>query len=278
MALATAADGSYVLHGTRAAAGPATTETVALRSADGIAWEEVATGLPAVLFVQALERGPNGYLLVGGQGAETDPTLWLSADGLSWEQVHVFEQTTRFVQIHDADGGAEGYVVLGRRIAPDGGAYERFALASADGREWFESNAPFGPDDQDRVFEATISSLGPDWVATLGQADTTIGAWFSANGLDWTAAGTFGAEPNTTAGVFDEIGDELIFSPGSGMYFDGPAGAWSSTDGAQWSALDLGADAWLGGVARSESVVALTATRPGPNFTSTIGIWVRAAD
>ncbi len=105
VALVSAADESYILYGVRGTAGY---EAVALRSRDGMTWEQIDTGLPEVIYVQAIERGPAGYLLVGGQGADTNPTLWLSEDGLAWELVHEFDQTEQWVQIHDADGGEEG--------------------------------------------------------------------------------------------------------------------------------------------------------------------------
>lgn len=274
--LTAAADGSYVIFGRRATPDVVGTETVALRSSDGTSWEEIATGLPQVIYVQAIERGPSGYLLVGGQGADTNPTLWLSADGLAWELVHEFEQTDHWVQIHDADGGQEGYVVIGRRIQPEG-PYERFAFASADGREWFNRDQPFGPDDQGFVFEANVSSLGPDWVATIGHHDAPTAIWASANGLDWSEVGSLEADPNTSAGVFEEVGGELLFSPGSG-YLEGFVGVWSSPDGASWARADIGAEIWLGGIAQAPSIIAVSGTVPAADFTSTAGVWVKAAD
>lgn len=274
--LTTAADGSYVIYGRRAEPGVVGTIAVALRSSNGAAWEELAAGLPRVLYVQAIERGPGGYLLVGGQGADANPTLWLSADGLAWELVHEFEQTEQWVQIQDADGGEEGYVVLGRRIQPNG-PYRRFAFASADGRNWSNSDQPFGPDDQAYVPEANVSSLGPDWVATLGRRDAPLSTWFSANGLDWSEVGSLEADPNASAGVFEEIGGNLIFSPGQPGPFEGFVGVWSSRDGANWAAVDFGAEIWLGGIAEAPGIIAVTGTVPAADFTSTAGVWMTAS-
>ena len=116
--------------------------------------------MPGSLFVQAIEAGPEEYL-VGGQTSETNPTLWLSDDALTWEQVYEFDQSEFFVQLDDADGGDEGYVVLGRRIEGDSSAYRRFAFASADGRDWVNADEPFGPDDQAFVFNMSVTSSGP---------------------------------------------------------------------------------------------------------------------
>lgn len=269
------ADGTYVIYGSRSTQDVGY-EVIALRSSDGRTWEEVETGLPQVIYVQAIERGPSGYLLVGGQGGETNPTLWLSADGLAWELVHEFKQTEHWVQIHDADGGEDGYVVLGRRIEEDGD-YRRFAFASADGREWVNRDQPFGRDNQAYVFEANVSSLGPDWVATLGHPDAPTATWLSANGLDWSEVGSLDAAGHTSAGVFEEVGDELLFSPMSGCC-DDAVGVWSSTDGATWAPVEFGADIWLGGIAQGDSIIAATGTVPSPDFTSTAGAWVRASD
>jgi hypothetical protein len=281
-ALTGAADGSYVFHAFHSTPDVVASPVVSLRSTDGETWESLETGLPGDLSIRAIEEGPAGYLLVGGQGAQTNPTLWLSGDALTWELVHEFSQDQQFVQLDDGDGGAEGYVVVGRRIEHDNSSYERFAFASADGREWVERAAPFGPDDQEFVFEVAVSSRGGDWLATLGQPDETTSLWASADGLTWSGAGTVDARnlSSITAGLFEEVGTELILAPGASITFDGTPGAWSSTDGTTWSPIGLGADAWVGDLAIGDGVLAMTGTLPGPaeGFTSTGLIWIRASD
>ena len=280
--LSGAADGSYVLHTLQFTPDVVGSPLVSLRSTDGETWEPLETGLPEDMYIQAIEEGPAGYLLMGGQGAETNPTLWLSDDALTWELVHEFNQDEQFVQLHDGDGGAEGYVVIGRRIEPDSSSYERFAFASADGREWFETAAPFGPDDQSYVWTVGVSSLGGDWLATLGRRDAPTSLWSSADGLSWTESGSLDHPEGSVAtpGLFEEVGDELIFAPNATVTFDGTPGIWSSADGTTWSPIDLGADAWIGELAVSDGVVAMTGTIPGPadGFTSTGAIWIRASD
>lgn len=276
-------DGSHVLHARHSIPGIVESPLVTLRSTNARSWEQLQTGLPAVIYPLTVAQGPNGYLLVAAQGAGTNPTLWLSPNGLSWELVHEFEQDEHFIQLDDGDGGAEGYVVLGRRIEKDSSSYERFAFASADGREWFERDAPFGPDDQGFVWEMSVSSRGGDWVATLGHRDETTSIWASANGLDWTEAGRLDARNLTSAtgGLAKEVGSEVILAPGASTFFDGTPGAWSSTstDNANWTPIDLGsADAWLGDLAIGDGVVALTGTVPGEDFTSTGVIWIRSSE
>jgi hypothetical protein len=281
-ALSGAADGSYVFHTLQFTPGAVGAPLISLRSTDGETWEPLETGLPEDMFIQAIEKGPVGYLLIGGQGAEINPTLWLSDDALSWELVHEFSQDEKYVQIHDGDGGAEGYVVIGRRIEHDSSSYERFAFASADGREWFESAAPFGPDPQNFVGDVGISSHGGDWLATLTLEDASTALWSSADGLAWSEAGSLATPPRNmaTPGLFEEVGDGLVLSPAATVAFDGTPGIWSSTDGTAWAPIDLGADAWVGELAIGDGVVAMTGTVPGQadGFTSTGAIWIRASD
>jgi hypothetical protein len=287
-ALIGAADGSYVLHAIGFTPNAPESPLVSLRSTDGETWEPLETGLPSELFVQAVDdEGPAGYLLVGGQARTTtgaiDPTLWLSDDGLTWELVHEFSQDEHFVQIHDADGGAEGYVVTGRRIEQDeSGGYERFTFASADGREWVESTAPFGPDDQTFVWDAAVTSFGGNWLATLGDRNDLITVWSSADGLEWTAGATLQGNQRSLAspGLFEEVGDELILSPGATVSLFGTPGTWASTDGTTWSPVDLGADGYAGELAIGDAVAAMTGTIPGSGETgaSSGAIWIRASD
>ena len=194
--------------------------------------------------------------------------------------VHEFGQDEQFVQLHDGDGGAEGYVVIGRRIEHDSSSYHRFAFASADGREWVEQAEPFGPDDQDFVWDVAVSSHGGDWLATLSQASGQTSVWSSSDGLTWSESSSLETLDRnlSTPGLFQEVGDELILSPGATTTFDGTSGTFSSTDGTTWSPVDLGADAYLGDLAIGDGVVAMTGTIEGSaeNFTSTAGIWIKA--
>ena len=281
-ALFGAADGSYVFHAYHYIPDVVGSLAVSLRSTDGETWEPLETGLPSTMYIQAIEEGPAGYLLIGGQGGDTNPTLWLSSDALTWELVHEFSQAEQYVQLHDGDGGAEGYVVIGRRIELDSSSYQRFTLASADGREWVERAEPFGPDDQEFVWEVAVSSFGSDWMATIGNREETTSLWSSADGLTWSQAGSVDARnvSAASAGLFEEVGSELILAPGASVSFSGTPGALSSTDGTTWSPIDLGADAYVGELAIGDRVVAMTGTIPGggEDAASTGVIWIRASD
>jgi hypothetical protein len=276
--LTTSGNGRFVLYGGRSTGTAGETEAVTLRSDDGRTWEEFDSGLPDDTFVDAVERGPNGFLLAGGQ-ANGNPSLWLSSDGFSWDQVHEFEPTGGFVQIDDADGGEEGYVVLGRRHAPTGTSYQRFAFASADGLEWLTSEEPFGSDNQEFVFATNVTSFGPDWVATLGHPDgPSTAVWHSENGLEWTEVGEIRSDPNTSAGVLETTGIGLFHAPSSPARFEGFPGLWSSPDVGEWTEENLGATAVVNDLAESPGNVAVIGSVPGDEFNATLGIWIRSTE
>ena len=119
-------------------------------------------------------------------------------------------------------------------------------------------------------------------MATLGDSADTVTLWSSADGLDWSEAGTLQGRERSLAspGLFEEIGDELIISPGATVTEFGTPGTWSSSDGTTWSPIDLGADAFLGELAIGDGVLAMTGTNrgSGETTTSTGGIWIRASD
>jgi hypothetical protein len=272
--LITTEDGAFLLIGSSPSG------VTAFRSTDGAAWEEVETRLSDAADILSIGRGPRGYLLAAQATQASGPSLWLSQDGLRWDEVYRFDRAAANVQLDDADGGAEGYVVLGRRIGPDG-SYRRFALASGDGRDWIERPEPFGPDDQRYSFGASVTPFGPDWIATLGQPDgAPTAVRFSANGLDWVARGSIDAGPALAVerATLEETTIGLLFAPGSHMWIEGAPGAWISPDAASWSAIELPPSAWVVDAVESQGLVVLSGTIPGPARSSTSAIWVRATE
>jgi hypothetical protein len=272
--LITTEDGAFLLIGGSASG------IVALRSADGTTWEQVETGLPDAMDILSIGLGPHGYLLAAQATQASGPSLWLSQDGLRWDEVYRFDHPAANVQLDDADGGADGYVVLGRRIDPDG-SYQRFSLASGDGRDWIERLEPFGPDDQQHIAGASVTSFGPDWIATLGQPDgaPTL-VRFSANGLDWVATGNIDAGPALAVepATLEETTIGLLFAPASRMWIEGAPGAWISPDAASWSAINLPSGAWAVDTVEGRGLVVVSGTIPGPAPSSTAAIWVRTTE
>lgn len=271
-------DGDYVLLGYQADAAEFGTIRVAMRSSDGHNWESFETGLPPDYFGVSLDQGALGYLLAGYQSDANTAKLWLSADGLNWEQVYEFDQTAGNVNLDDVGAGAEGFVVFGSRsLANDD--YARFALASGDGLDWIESEAPFGEADQAFRHNVFVTPSGPDWVAsTMRGGQERADFWFSVDGLNWERTGSI---ENV---LINAIDDPVLFSLFGVLYFStggealpgGGAGVWSSADnGLTWRAEELG-QAVAGDGATDRDVVVLTgstATEGG----STGHIWRRRA-
>ena len=83
------------------------------------------------------------------------------------------------------DAGEEGFVVAGTQ-GPYGNPFAPFAIASSDGREWFEAGSP--PNDA-----VDVAAIEGDWLAISVPADpesrtSTFATWESTNGLDWSRA------------------------------------------------------------------------------------------
>jgi hypothetical protein len=151
----------------------------AWRSEDGRHWTPTDTGLPAERWMRAAVQGELGILADVWQVGDTHGSeVWYSSDGRTWEMVR------RFMEGHlSFDAGEEGFVIAGTR-GPYGEPGTPFAIASADGREWFDASTP--PEGA-----VSVAAVGPDWVALSVTRDAafradSIATWHSANGLDWS--------------------------------------------------------------------------------------------
>lgn len=230
-------DGEYLVSGRTA---DESAQPVVLRSPDGVTWSAAEAGLPAGANVFQVERGAVGYLLLARPSEEGDLTLWLSADGLGWELVHEFTAETGSIDVEDIGAGDDGFVVLGWRI-PEELDYQRFALASNDGREWAEEPLPFGTEPDDYTATAVLAPLGPDWVAVLALRDGTMQAWSAENASAWEPSADIAAVELTSVAqpILVNVDGTLYFSIGGDPMATG-SGAWSSADGATWTAVDIG--------------------------------------
>jgi hypothetical protein len=127
-----------------------------------------------------------------------------------------------------------------------------------------------------------VTSHGGNWLATRGDRNNVITVFSSADGLQWSEAGTIdGPELSLSSpGLFEEVGNELIFGPGATVTEFGTPGTFSSTDGTTWAPVDLRAEAYLGELAVGDGVMAVTGTIPGTgeSTASTGAIWIRASD
>jgi hypothetical protein len=222
------------------------------RSQDGQTWEGVESGLPQIFEIGKVVQGAVGYLLLGPQMGYADPlvsgdpSLWFSHDALTWQEVQHYSQAAGGVKLDDIGAGDEGFVAFGIRQGVAAGDWERFAVASADGREWIDSPRPFGNEDPAYQPDAAIAPLGPDWIASMpGPNAASAQLWFSANGIDWERLGSvedgIGEVRATNGRVFLSLDAANPYSP--------PPGVWISIDGRHWEPFDLGARAAIGDVA-----------------------------
>lgn len=149
----------------------------AWESSDGVAWKEADTGLPSDRWVRDFVQGPRGIVAIAWLVGDTHGSeIWFSADGRAWERIRHLAHGAFGI-----DAGTEGFVAAGAMdpyVQPGG----VFAIASADGREWFEATHP-------PQFAVHAAAIGADWVAVSSNEDVEEG-WIaistSANGLDWS--------------------------------------------------------------------------------------------
>lgn len=174
--------------------------TGAWESSDGVAWEVADTGLPADRWVRDFVQGDKGIIAVAWQVGDTHGSeLWFSSDGRAWERIRHLAHGNL-----STDAGTEGFVAVGS-WDPYVQAAGSFAIASADGREWFEAADPPGA-------PTGLAALGGDWVAVSSNEDVEEG-WItistSANGLDWSSPIPVEAEEVRTR-IDDESGCWLV--------------------------------------------------------------------
>ncbi|MDQ2934464.1 MAG: hypothetical protein M3R49_05685 [Chloroflexota bacterium] len=184
--LAVTADGSLIVFGLQSRLMDGgilqVSEVSAWESSDGRAWRSVATGLPAGSRVLDFDQGDRGSVAWISRDVTASPTeLWFSADERSWQ--HVYDLPAGSMSV---GAGDEGFVVTGVRGSfPDS---QTLAIASSDGREWFDASSP-------PAVGARVAPRGADWVAIASDRPADFGSsgeasvWSSANGLNWEQIG-----------------------------------------------------------------------------------------
>jgi hypothetical protein len=241
ISLLTTLDGRYLLIGSTDAVHPDPTLPVVVVSEDGRTWEPVDHQIPPETSIRGAVRGGLGYALHSTHTATGDAGIWFSDDGLRWEETMTFPQATERVRIDDIAAGNEGFVAMGvRSEAEPSLRWERFALASGEGREWIESPMPFGQEDQEFQPSPAVVSIGGDWLAAVSNLDSSARFWRSADGLTWEATSTI-PDLGTRLGwdpALVEAGGYLFFNPN--RFMTPTPGIWTSTDGAGWEAVDVG--------------------------------------
>lgn len=249
--LQVASDGSLIAHGWAESPGSdAIGAAVTFASADGRAWSEVDQPFGEGNWPNVMAQGARGSAAIVVEPEGPLLSIWWSADGRAWERVHDLGAQASF----SLGAGDEGFVVAGTRT-DDSGTEEPFALASGDGREWFEADAPPGA-------AVAVAPRGGDWLAVsrdpnvvLGQA-TEAQVWSSTNGLSWGPIGAYALGTAERSDVTCSEMPQWLFAAGrwlvSGtmLSFGCSEGGVEtkgtqliSLDGVDWVALPFGAPA-----------------------------------
>ena len=229
-------------------------ELAAWTSADGRAWADIDIGMPTV--PTTIVAGPQGFIALARPDATEDFELWHSPEATAWTAVR-----NGVAGRIDVAAGDEGFVAMGTTSATSS---ETFAIASGDGREWFEASSP------PTASWAHVTALDADWIAmvafgTDGVTETGQTSW-SANGLEWSSHGQAPMERITTDGTTcDEYPRHLRSAGGwvvAATALSHPCGEGSfvvhgtqliSSDGAIWTPLPF--EVGTPGVSRSGASV-----------------------
>ena len=239
------------------------TEQVAWTSTDGRSWAEASIGMPTV--PTTIVRGAQGYLaLLRPDLATEEFELWHSLDALTWTAVR--DGVSGRI---DVAAGEEGFVVTGTTSTASD---QTFAVASGDGREWFEASSP------PPASSAIVAPFGADWIvmnAFGSEGGTATGrTWRSDNGLDWVSHGqapiarvetdgtTCVEYPRhvRSAGAWLVTATDLGFPCGEGSFVVHGTQLLSS-DGATWTPLPF--TTGTPGVTRSGAIVNAAAPTQG---------------
>jgi hypothetical protein len=252
---------------------------VAFESTDGESWQPAAfEGIEPGWWFQEVTFGERGWLATVWTGAAVQ--VIASSDGRSWTAV-----TDLTMQGASVAAGDEGFVADG--IDERDGRQVVAISASSDGVTWFDATTPEGD-------AFVVAPLGGDWVAigsTFGETFSAQ-AFASSNGLDWTELGevpladvSFSAGGETTrcgeapAGLHPVAGIVVL-----GMTLRGPCseggviaagGSYASVDGAEWTRLPFGDQAFAGGAATIGDRIVI-ATDARTNRADVIGVrfWI----
>jgi len=282
MALTTTRDGDFLVLTSVFDQQEATSVTRAQLSSDGETWDEVETGLPDDFGILSVDHGPEASLLVGrvSSGDSGDAGAWLSDDGITWERVLDISEPGHFLNGGDGGAGDEGFVVVGTSVANDSSSHEYVVWASSDGHEWVQTRSPFGPEDPDYRPDPFVAALGTDWVAALPTQEDAVQFWFSEDGIDWEASALLERDEPMPAfdPVFDAYDGNLYFSTNGGGPYIGSPGIWTSPNGFDWDEVDLGTDAYLGGMATGDGFLLMNATTRSGDAPTHAGIWISPTD
>ncbi len=210
-------------------------------SPDGSTWAPVPSPFGEAQGVQEFDEGSRGMVALVHPASEGGSDVWYSADGRVWEQVLAVNGAL------DVDAGDEGFVVSAD--TGDFDAPQAYVAASGDGIEWIEASAP-------PAIPGEVAPLAGDWVAVEGppyegRHEVDIATSRSANGLEWTDAGTVPRgrhEPDSMTRCYEYVAEAIgvgpwvvvntiVSFPCSEGGFVTHGTQWISSDGASWEQL-----------------------------------------
>lgn len=225
-----------------------------------------------------------------------EPTLWQSPDGVAWHLVSspswhtIWGDVTALQTVSPflgAAGNASGAVAIGMQDATI-----PMLLHSPDGRTWSRLDLP--PAFDHAIFSAVSAIPGGFLIVGRdGEPDNPgsggVGlqfgmgrpaAWFSPDGLTWTASEVEGTA--VPGGRLDQVavGSAGLFAEGvdSADSGRGPASGWVSTDGRTWRLLGEMGQAFPPGTSLSSDGqhIVLLGSAPENAAAGTLAGWVSA--
>lgn len=287
-------DDVWWLLGTGGMTGEGDAETLAhepraLRSEDGLTWEQVdVTGIPGpVDLSRAVAVG--GALVVAGDkrndvdrsggGASFEAAVWRSEDGATWSQVPLPGVVP--LPGYEDESGVHHLAISGDRVLVGGSLSNRGAIWWSEdaGRTWARVESPEIDDlyvvsglvAEGSTVVATGSVKGSDTGSRILHS-TDGGTTYSVSADQPTATGEGYAPMWTGGGRFFTIGrpgfesmedPALCYADLDSCYYGGESDVtvvFMSEDGDRWSVLDLsGADV-------NDEIVGLTGTPSGPTL------------
>jgi hypothetical protein len=211
-------------------------------SPDGLSWEAIGANLGPSMGIRSIVGSASGYLadMWDYRSGDTRATAFASRDGSNWSEV---DAPPEVYPVGGADAG-DGFVIWAEQ--PDAPA---FILYSPDGTTWLDPSRGGmhpGPTDTPIAIAVTgrrfiaitvVQSTGPMkvWTATLpAESDANWPA------LEWTRQPSAEAQLAAMAVGRLEALDGHVLAFGN-AYDTGELLAWSTTDGASWDQLAIGA-------------------------------------
>lgn len=238
------------------AAAATPTASVAPSPTQVVAWTAVTRTKPILggqvfggdgnQYLIAVTGYQDGFVAVGedccGKADAVVGAVWASPDGTSWTRIEPVDVFGASVVEQVAASGSRLVAIGTSRAQPQGADPKTLVWLSGDGLAWRRSDAASA------YFTASFRPAGiaggPAGFIAWGESPSgQQHVAFSADGEDWTDVGFADAYPGTLVGGISPwrggwaaAGSQRVKQPaGIGASTPGPARAWFSADGVNWS-------------------------------------------